>query len=279
MFYRNNLKKYGNEYKSLYSQLDDIKNKANKLALDLYDERKLSIKDIEELVNYLGEIRNLPGTIQQKLNIQLGKCEEFKLALNTEENFNETANNHSETIAAGGAAVGGVIAVMGADAAMAVATAFGTTSTGVAISSLSGAAAGNAALAWLGGGAIAAGGGGITAGSAFLAMAGPLGVGVAGVALVVGGIFKWRHNKRELDKLIAVVGELKRVIKVLNPKLVTLENLLDNTKRARKKLDCIEMRNYFPNDYDFFSDVQKSTLEHKIFTINEMATLINQRIF
>lgn len=48
---------------------------------------------------------------------------------------------------------------------MAIATAYGTTSTGVAISSISGAAARTAALSWLGGGSIAAGGGGVALGS------------------------------------------------------------------------------------------------------------------
>lgn len=46
--------------------------------------------------------------------------------------------------------------------------AFGAASTGTAISSLSGAAATNATLAWLGGGSLAAGGGGMAAGTAVL---------------------------------------------------------------------------------------------------------------
>jgi len=53
---------------------------------------------------------------------------------------------------------------MAPTAAMWVATTFGTASTGTAISALSGAAAESAALAWLGGGTLAAGGGGMTAG-------------------------------------------------------------------------------------------------------------------
>ena len=48
---------------------------------------------------------------------------------------------------------------------------------------MSGAAAANAALAWLGGGALAAGGGGMVAGEAFLALMGPIGLAIAGVEL------------------------------------------------------------------------------------------------
>lgn len=61
-------------------------------------------------------------------------------------------------------------------------------STGTVISTLSGAAATNAALAWLGGG----GGGGMAAGEAFLALAGPVGWAIAGVALLVSGLMFWK---------------------------------------------------------------------------------------
>ena len=52
--------------------------------------------------------------------------------------------------------------------AIGFAMAVGTASTGTAISGLTGVAATNAALAWLGGGAVAAGGGGMAVGAAVL---------------------------------------------------------------------------------------------------------------
>lgn len=64
--------------------------------------------------------------------------------------------------------------------AMWVATTWGTAGTGTAISSLSGAAASNAAMAWLGGGTVASGGGGMAAGAAVLT--GGAVVVIAGVA-------------------------------------------------------------------------------------------------
>lgn len=66
--------------------------------------------------------------------------------------------------AGAGLSAGAAVASLAPSAAMWVATTFGTASTGTAISTLSGAAATKAALAWLGGGAIAAGGGGTAAG-------------------------------------------------------------------------------------------------------------------
>ena len=86
---------------------------------------------------------------------------------------------------------------------MGIATTFGVASTGTAISALSGAAATNAALAWLGGGALAAGGGGMAAGSAFLALAGPVGWAIAGVSVVASGLlfFKTKSDKERLENI------------------------------------------------------------------------------
>ena len=87
------------------------------------------------------------------------------------------------------AGVGTAVATIGAPATMAAVGAFGTASTGAAISSLTGAAATSATLAAIGGGTVAAGGGGVVAGTAILAALGPIGLGVAVVGgLVAGGI-------------------------------------------------------------------------------------------
>lgn len=80
-------------------------------------------------------------------------------------------------------------------AMMAAASYFGTASTEVAISTLHGAAATSASLAFWGGGSVAAGGGGMAAGSAVI------GVATGGVALVVtGGYAVWQTYKYFRDK-------------------------------------------------------------------------------
>ncbi|GGZ14451.1 hypothetical protein GCM10010387_03200 [Streptomyces inusitatus] len=92
-------------------------------------------------------------------------------------------------------AVGGVGSLLGGAAAgTAVSTAaymavgaFATASTGTAISTLSGAAASSATLAWLGGGSLAAGGGGVAAGTTVLMAAFAL-----PALLVAGGLIEWR---------------------------------------------------------------------------------------
>lgn len=78
---------------------------------------------------------------------------------------------------------------------------FGTASTGIAISSLSGAAMESASLAWIGGGALSAGGGGMASGSAVLGLAGPIGWTIAVGAATASGV--WFIKKQlELQKHI-----------------------------------------------------------------------------
>ncbi len=81
-----------------------------------------------------------------------------------------------------GGLAGAGAAVAAPQAALMGVSAFASASTGTAISSLSGAAATNATLAWLGGGSLAAGGGGMAAGSAVL------GLVAAAPAAFIGGL-------------------------------------------------------------------------------------------
>lgn len=85
---------------------------------------------------------------------------------------------------------------------MAIATTYGTASTGTAISTLSGAAATKAALAWLGGGALTAGGGGVVAGETLLAMSGPIGWAIGAAALLGGGLYARSKNIKVAEEAI-----------------------------------------------------------------------------
>jgi len=92
-----------------------------------------------------------------------------------------------------------------------LAFAFGTASTGTPIACLAGAAAENAALAWLGGGALSAGGGGMALGSVVLG-----GATVAPAIFLVGmGIAKegQRRLKEAREFEMRVLEELKKLAK------------------------------------------------------------------
>lgn len=108
-------------------------------------------------------------------------------------------------------AVGGGFAAIGLAGTPAlvtgIVTSFAAASTGTAISSLSGAAASNAVLAWLGGGAVAAGGGGMAAGAAV--MTAITATTTAGLALVAVGTLASAFYSRKNTESEQYLAEIK----------------------------------------------------------------------
>ena len=103
-----------------------------------------------------------------------------------------------------GAAVGGAAAgATAAAGAYVAAAAFGTASTGAAISGLSGIAARNATLAWLGGGSLASGGGGMAAGMAILAN-----VALAPLAIMPAVVMGLKAKKQS-EKINEAIAEME----------------------------------------------------------------------
>lgn len=136
----------------------------------------------------------------------------------------------------GGAALGTAGAFAASGATTAAIMALGTASTGTAISTLSGAAATNAVLAWIGGGSLAAGGGGMALGSALL------GGATLGVGLLVGGvIFAFSGNKLS-DKADEAWSQMKKAEKQINEicgHLNELDSLLKKYLGSLKKVNTI----------------------------------------
>jgi len=105
--------------------------------------------------------------------------------------------------------VGGAMVGVGASAGTVVtiaATLGATASTGTAIGTLSGAAATNAALAWLGGGTLAAGGGGMAAGAAIVSAVSTGGavVAIAGVGIITKKV--WDNlNESQRQTVVATI--------------------------------------------------------------------------
>ncbi len=232
----------------------------------LLDERKKSlqlISDIEDLVN---SIAKKPKSFDAELNDIKVEKNNFQTTLD----FAEKQKTNLEKGAVGigaGVAAGGAVAGIAPTAAMWVATTFGTASTGTAISALSGAAATNAALAWLGGGALATGGGGIVAGQALLALAGPIGWGIAGtslltsVILVVKKRFKIQESKRDEIKRIKEYIEQLKEVEMKIEKISTQTNSIYK-ELMNQKQDCLKYK---------FADYSNFTYNDK----EKLATLVN----
>lgn len=156
---------------------------------------------------------------------------------------------------------GVAVAALGPNIAMGIATTFGVASTGTAISALSGAAATNAALAWLGGGALAAGGGGMAAGSLLMSLFGPVGWTIAGVAVVASGlsVFKEVTDKKKVENIYTLISE--RDTRSYNLATVELSERITRIKDETGKLrQAIETIQTFGTDYSQMSQEQQYEL-------------------
>lgn len=176
---------------------------------------------------------------------------------------------------AAGAGAGIAVAALGPTAAMGFATTFGVASTGTAISTLSGATATNAALAWLGGGALAAGGGGMAAGEAFLAFAGPAGWAIAAVAMLGSGVLllKGRSDKKRIENIFELIS--KRDSKSYELAIVELEERIRRIEDERTKLEeAFERTSSFGTDYNAMEESQQYELGTYVNLMNSATQLL-----
>ena len=217
------------EYNGAFTSMND-----KGLSLLLLRERSTDLIElVEQLIN---SIVNSPKSFETDIaKIDINKAQ----FLGAEEFARKDleAARQSAAGATAGFSAGAAVASMAPTAALWVATTFGTASTGTAISALSGAAASNAALAWLGGGAVAVGGGGGTAaGTALLALAGPIGWTVAGATLLASiAVFtKNKFDNREA-KHAALTSVKKNTAQVAGID-AQIGELLERTAALRDKL-------------------------------------------
>ena len=239
------------------AEADQIKTDIEKINAELRDEMNRSLSAFGEyrlmaLKNTVGRFLNCLDKLGQR-----AKSKEYDflmgidLSLETVAELKEIDMKTSDaikTLAVGGgaAAVGVAVtpwAVTGAVSALA------TASTGTAISTLSGAAATNATLAWLGGGAISAGGGGVAAGSVVLGAL--TATAAAGVAIVAIGTLASGFYARKYTEAEQYIADIKKwaaeteagweVIKGIKARVDELQQLtMDLEKCAMKSLDELD---------------------------------------
>lgn len=225
-------------------------------------------KQTADLYNTLNATQDLFDQISNVPTEKRLQHEELKkVRLNWKQQAEKIEADYKNAVAknagkgAAGIGVGVAVAALGPTAAMGVATTFGVASTGTAISTLSGAAATNAALAWLGGGTLAAGGGGMVAGKALLALAGPIGWAIAGVALLGSGLLFWKAKteKDRLEDIFTLIAKrdtraYELAIVELNERIVRIQDESDKLKKA------IEEIKTFGIDYELMSEAQQYSL-------------------
>jgi len=266
------LERTGKRYDAAYSLVSE----AGEGLLAQRQDAVHVIEDVEGLVN---SIACHPKSFETDIQEIIVQKEQFKTTI--EYGLEQRKALEISAKSAGiGVAAGAVVAGMAPTAAMWVATTFGTASTGTAISALSGAAATNAALAWLGGGALAAGGGGMAAGHALLALAGPIGWGVAGTSFAVSVWFAWRKKhkiqeskKEEIARLKNCVEALKEIKGKIDAISVETSSLFGNLHNSLSSCNYLRGR-----DYTSFSDEEKQALGSVVNNTKALSALLNETV-
>ena len=260
------------EYNAMYK----LCNEKGELLLKIRSNSVLIIEQVENLVN---SIAKHPKEFEAKFkDIKIQK-EQFKEVCE----FGLKQKKYLEkSVACSGAGVaaGAAVASMAPTAAMWIATTFGTTSTGTAISALSGAAATNAALAWLGGGAIAAGGSGMVAGQALLALAGPIGWGIAGASIGASALLFFRGKLKREEQQKEEIKRVNNCTETMKELQLKINNLVLKTQNLYYNLDAQikNAENLKGKDYDSINDEQKFLLGTIVNNTKSLSFLINEVI-
>ena len=256
------------DYNNAVERYENVADDLAKSTQALYDLRKIAIVHVKYVEQHINQLANTP----KEFAVELHKIKEAEKQAKAAEG----GSGAGATLSALGIAV----ATMGPTAAMGVATTFGVASTGTAISALSGAAANSAALAWLGGGALAAGGGGMSAGTAFLGLAGPVGwtiAGVAGAAAIGSGIYANHKNKETADKLLLERQNVEVLIRKFNAKNAEVAAL---TEATQTQIDGVQRANAAVTgaDYSQFSHEEKMQAGLLVNMTLTLAQMINKEL-
>ena len=261
------------KHSTIRNQVEQSSVSLHELRLDAATE---IILDVESYVNLLANSPKEFDTSVAEFRVEANR---FQATVNRLETQAAGTTRFGTGTGVAGVAAGVGVAALGPSAAMAIATTFGTASTGTAISALSGAAATNAALAWLGGGAIAAGGSGMAGGSAVMALMGPVGWTVGGVALVGSGLYlnsrNKKHARQATEELIKVEAEI-RSLDAAHNQIYRLHRATERHIRGCNTM--LTSLRTAPDNYREFNDEHKKRLAALINHIRSLSELLRAKV-
>ncbi len=252
-------KKAEDIYKKAFTSLEKERTKTQK-ELEKLGELKFNISkySIIPFENYFKKINVLPNNISiNGKNYELPSKEVIKRMTKQNLELREVVSGSISALGAGGlvglAAYGGVGALA-------------TASTGTAIAGLSGAAATNATLAWLGGGSIVSGGLGIAGGTAVL------GGIVAAPVLAVGGMIlasKAESAKNDAYSNLESAKLAAEELKLAKTKLNIISSAVEELTTILSSMDkeFIPLFKSLPvlNSTDIDFDLLENSIQQRIF--------------
>lgn len=270
------------QYNETVERYEKTADKLNTYSEKLYAKRDLALFLIEKVENKINTLANTPKEFEvslKKTKLEIKTFNDKKAEIIKAE---KEAKKAAGGTGAGASlsALGVAVATMGPTAAMGIATTFGTASTGTAISALTGAAAHNAALAWLGGGALAAGGGGMTAGSVLLGLAGPIGWGIAGTMLTASvgtGLYASHKNEKTAKAASEERLNVEQAIRKFNSMNAEIKALINITHRQMKGVYDLN-KQLKKDDYNMLSDNEKIQAGILVNSTLTLAELINKEV-
>lgn len=237
---------------------------ATNASLAGYGKKKLDTldKQMQPFVTLFRQLKNVEIKNSAELErLNIGKFSEVAIA----ELQHTCQVAHGALQGVGAGAIGGALTAFGAfNGTIMLATA----GTGTAISALSGVAATNATLAWLGGGTLAAGGMGVAGGTMVL------GAMVAGPALLIfGSVFGAKAEKKlsearaNMEKartyeteVEGICQKLSMIQSVTTTASETLSKLRGNLRRANESLEKVITENGV-NYSEYSSESQCTVLQ------------------
>lgn len=201
----------------------DISRKATHSALESLGREKIYVLDnsVRKFIDSFEKLKN----VDLESSAGLDEINKLKFDNASFEELKKCSLEVASMLAGGiGGIGGGALAAFGAYSATMT---FAAASTGTAIASLSGVAATNATLAFLGGGSLAVGGLGMAGGMAVL------GGLVAGPALAVMGFVALGASSKKLDDAYSNLAEARKISE-------ELENLSISTNAIRRRTQIFE---------------------------------------
>jgi hypothetical protein len=179
---------------------------------------------------------------------QRNSVKEYKILIGTEltteklaelERIDMAASEALRTTAVAGAF--GTVAVLGTPALVTTSVAaLATASTGTAISGLSGVAATNATLAWLGGGSLAAGGGGMAAGA--VALTAITASATTVTSILAAGTLVSLHYGKKLTEAKEYEKEVGLAVAQLEKSWIVMDGIAERTAELRQVTEELELR-------------------------------------
>lgn len=250
---------------SAIEKLDQSKNATNTLLAG-YGKKKLEALDKQVLpfIALFKQLKNVEMAACDELEkLKIGKFSDVAMA-----DLQHSCNiAHGALLSIGAGAVGGGLTAFGAYGGTMMLASAGTE---VAISSLSGAAATNATLAWLGGGTLASGGLGIAGGTMVL------GVMVAGPALFIFGSLLGAKASKILSEAMAnrekaetfeleldgICQKLAMIQEVTNTASRIFSSLRGRLRRANESLQNVINNNGV--DFSSYDDNSKEIVFYSV---------------